>query len=65
MIRAEQIPIPPEARMAATAELLRTGGDVVAAIRAALNAWPGVEVVKWYYADQTLILPLPQEPRDE
>jgi hypothetical protein len=42
-----------------------------ASIAAALNAWPGVEVVKWYHADQSLILPLPQgaaaplEPRDE
>lgn len=36
-----------------------------AAIAAAINAWPGAEVAAWYHADQTLILPLPQEPRDE
>jgi hypothetical protein len=36
-----------------------------AAIAAALSAWAGAEVVKWYHADQTLILPLPQEARDE
>ena len=36
-----------------------------AAIAAALNAWPGAEVVEWYHADKTLIPPLPKEPRDE
>ena len=35
-----------------------------AALAAALSAWAGAEVVKWYHADQTLILPLPQEARD-
>ena len=30
-------------------------------IAAALNAWPGGEVVDWYHADKTLILPLTQE----
>jgi hypothetical protein len=35
-----------------------------AAIAAAFNAWPGAEVVEWYHADKTLILPLPQEARD-
>ena len=33
-----------------------------AAIVSAMNAWPGAEVVKWYYPDQTLILPLPAAP---
>ena len=32
-----------------------------AAIAAALNTWPGAEVVEWYHADKTLILPLPME----
>ena len=41
------------------------GYDMKEAIAAAINAWPGAEVVEWYHADQTLILPLPQEPRDE
>jgi hypothetical protein len=36
-------------------------GEARAAIAAALNAWPGAEVVKWYHADQTLILPLTTE----
>jgi len=36
-----------------------------AAIAAALNAWPNAEVVGWYHADHTLILPLPQEASDE
>ncbi len=36
-----------------------------AAIAAALNAWPGAEVVEWYHADKTLILPLPQEASDD
>ena len=39
--------------------------DARAAIAAAINAWPGAEVVEWYHADKTLILPLPQDPRDE
>ena len=36
-------------------------GEARAAITAALNAWPNAEVVGWYHADHTLILPLPQE----
>lgn len=40
-------------------------GEARAAIAAAINAWPGAEVVEWYHADHTLILPLPQEPRDD
>ena len=36
-----------------------------AAIAAALNVWPGAEVAAWYHADQTLILPLPDEASDE
>lgn len=39
--------------------------NVRVVIAAALNAWPGAEVVEWYHADQTLILPLPLEAKDE
>ena len=35
------------------------------AMAAGITVWPGAEVVKWYHADYTLILPLPQEARDE
>ena len=41
------------------------GYDMKEAIAAAINAWPGAEVVKWYHADKTLILPLPQEASDD
>lgn len=36
-----------------------------AAFVAGLEAWPSSEVVPWYHADKTLILPLPQETRDD
>ena len=37
-----------------------------AVIAAAFNAWPGAEVVGWYHADHTLVLPLPtQEASDD
>jgi hypothetical protein len=37
-----------------------------AAIAAALNGWPGAEVVGWYHEDHTvIILPLPTEASDE
>lgn len=35
-----------------------------AALVAGLEAWPNSEVVPWYHADETLILPLPQENTD-
>ena len=35
-----------------------------ATIATALSMWPGAEVVEWYHADQTLILPLPQKEGD-
>ena len=60
MIRAEQIPDEVE-----EAAWNVAGDNMKAAIAAALSAWPGAEVVEWYHADKTLILPLPQEPRDE
>lgn len=47
----DEIPIPPKARQAATDELLRTDGDVVAAIRAALHAWPGVCITTRFQPD--------------
>jgi hypothetical protein len=71
MIRAEQIPDEVvEAALHAYDMSFKndytTGEqDIAAAIAAALNAWPGAEVVEWYHADKTLIFPLPQEPRDE
>jgi hypothetical protein len=40
-------------------------GEARAAIAAAFNSWPGAEVVAWYWADKTLILPLPAEASDE
>jgi hypothetical protein len=40
-------------------------GEARAAITAALNAWPNAEVVGWYHADHTLILPLHTEARDD
>jgi hypothetical protein len=40
-------------------------GEARAAIIAALNAWPNAEVVGWYHADHTLILPLPQKASDD
>ena len=62
----KDIPIPPEARMAATDELLRTGGDVVAAIRAALASWPGKRHdVMAGHVRQFLILPLKETPNAE
>jgi len=36
-------------------------GEARAALIAGLAAWSGGEVVDWYHADKTLILPLPQE----
>ena len=36
-----------------------------AAVVAGLEAWPNSELVPWYHADETLILPLPQEASDE
>jgi hypothetical protein len=63
----DEIPIPPEVRSAATNALLQTGGDVVAAIRAALAAWPGMRIktaVKdMRQHDTAIILPLSEEPR--
>jgi hypothetical protein len=40
-------------------------GEARAAITAALNAWPNAEVVGWYHADHTLILPLSTEKNDD
>ena len=62
MIRAEQIP---DEVVEAVMYCFHTRSSARAAIAAALSAWPGAEVVEWYHADKTLILPLPQEPRNE
>jgi hypothetical protein len=71
MIKAEQIPdeVVKEALSAynyASTDCYTTEEqDIAIAIAAALNAWPGAEVVGWYHADHTLILPLPTEARNE
>ena len=72
MIRAEQIPdeVVEAAAKAIGEETYVSNRQTLkdaarAAIAAAINAWPGAEVVEWYHADHTLILPLPQEPRDD
>lgn len=62
MITNDEFPIPPESRKAATDALLQTGGDVVAAIRAALNAWPGMAIFRPnVYGPRNLTLPLPEK----
>ena len=68
MIKPEQIP--DEVWVAAAIRLEALGSAVAGytardVIAAALNAWPNAEVVGWYHADHTLILPLPQENRKD
>lgn len=73
MIRAEQIP--DEVAWKLHDKLWKVGGpsvdEVRAALAAAINAWPEVKRVKGYFTHDTdyyepaIILPLPQEPRDE
>ena len=64
MIKPEQVPTE---CLIAYAEAHKTGG-IPAGIAAALNAWPGMnhESQAWRgYGGEVLILPLPQENRDE
>lgn len=64
------ITIPPEAVEAAAMQLPGMAGFpplVEAAIRAALAAWPSKSTLCWVGGEmvQGIVLPLPQEPRDE
>ena len=63
MIRAEQIPMEVKLRLRA---ILHDGEtDEAKAIAAALSAWKNVYTSRWIDGTPVLILPLPQEPRDE
>ena len=65
MLKAEQVPN--EAVKAAIEawenndQSFRPNAETIAA---ALNAWPGM-LVEWHSRGPGIILPLPQEPRDE
>lgn len=64
-MKADQIP--PEVVEAAAMQLPGMAGHqryVRAAIAAALAAWPGAETLEWPLGAD-LILPLPQEARDD
>jgi len=65
MVKQEQIPDEVVDKFYMDGLWMGTPDEARAVIAAALSAWAGAEVVKWYHADQTLILPLPQEARDE
>ena len=68
MIRADMIPdeVVEAACRAYTSIMLEVAPELAIseAIAAALNAWPGAGT-DWIEQDTVLILPLPQEPRDE
>lgn len=61
MIKPEQIPDEAVDAMLESIGSFFCRAEARAACAAALNAWPGGEVVDWYHADKTLILPLTQE----
>lgn len=68
----DNITIPPEAREAVhdlfePGYLESIGLYPEAIIRAALNAWPGMDIERFapWSKDRTIHLPLPQEARDE
>lgn len=62
MLKAKYVPYEVKLRLRA---VLHDGEcDEAVAIAAAINAWPGM-LVEWHSRGPGIILPLPQETRDE